>query len=169
MKFKFCPKCAGELKVEGAGHEKVPVCQKCGFRFYQNSKPCTGAVILDEQNRVMMGKRAKSPHLHKWDLLGGFLNDGEDSIEGTKREIMEELGVECKIGEVVTIVVDRYGLAKDDFNTINIFYKVKLLSQDFTPNEEIAEIKWFSQNEIPWKKLAFRNTTIALKVLFKVK
>lgn len=168
MAYKFCPKCGGNLRIEGDGSEQTPVCQKCGYKFYQNSKPCTGAIILDKEHKVMMARRANNPHKDKWDLLGGFLSDGEDPINGTKREIMEELGVECKVGDFVTIVVDNYGLAEDDFNTINIFYKIELMSHKFTTNGEIAELKWFAKDEIPWGELAFKNTALALKAFYKL-
>ncbi len=166
--YKFCPKCAGDLKMEGEGPDRFPVCQKCRFVFYQNSKPCTGAIILDKGNKVMIARRANNPHKDKWDLVGGFLSDGEDPIDGTKREILEELGVDCSVGDFVAIVVDNYGLAEDDFNTINIFYEVRLSSHKFTTNDEIAELKWFAKDEIPWDELAFNNTTLALTAYYKL-
>lgn len=163
--YKYCPKCAGSL-VEKNNH---PICQNCGFNFYQNSKPTSSAVIVNEKNEVLLLKRAINPHFGKWDIPGGFLENGEDPKVGLKREAKEELGINVKPLEILTICVDNYGLEEDDFYTFNVFYKCKISDGEIVIDQENSEFKWFSKNEIPWKELAFNNTTIALRVLFKVK
>ena len=167
--FKFCPKCAGELKVEGNGHNQVPVCRKCGFKFYQNSKPTSSALIVNGEDKVLLLKRAIKPHFGKWDIPGGFLENGENPVVGLKREAKEELGIDVKPLEILTICVDNYGLEEDDFYTFNVFYKCKISDGKIVLDQENSEFKWFSKNEIPWKELAFNNTTLALKALFNKK
>jgi ADP-ribose pyrophosphatase len=162
--YKYCPKCAGNL-AEKNGY---PVCQKCGFVFYQNSKPTSSSVIVNEKNETLLLKRAINPHFGKWDIAGGFLENGEDPVVGLKREAKEELGVSVEPLEVLNICVDNYGLAEDDFYTFNIFYKCKISDGEIVLDQENSEFKWFSKNEIPWNELAFDNTTIALRALFKV-
>lgn len=166
--FKFCPKCGGKLKEEKVESDCVPVCQSCGFKFFQNSKPTSGAVVEDGKGKVLLHKRANEPRAGCWDILGGFLSNGEDPIEGLKREMMEELGVDIEVGNLVGIYIDSYmhdELIKN--YTINIQYRVRLKSDDLKPNREISELRWFSESEIPWDKLAFKSQHNILKDYFR--
>jgi len=167
--YKFCPKCGGELKVEGEIHEQAPVCRKCGFKFYQNSKPTSSALIINEKDEVLLLKRSTDPHFGKWDIPGGFLENGEDPITGLKREAKEELDTEVEPIELISINIDKYGYAKGDFYTLNLFYRAKIVTGEIKLDAENSEYKWFAEEDIPWNELAFNNTTIALKALFKVK
>lgn len=168
--FRFCPKCAGVLEKitnrDGAAHL---ACKTCGFVFYQNSKPTASPLIIDEQNRILLVKRAIEPHFGKWDLPGGFLENGEDLVDGLKRETMEELGIEIEPIEVVTIFVDRYGNEDDDFHTFNVFVKSKMLSNNIDLDSENSEFAWFARENVPWKELAFENTKVAIKTFYNIK
>lgn len=167
MTYKFCPKCAGELEQK-ANHEGVihPTCKTCGFVFYQNSKPTASTVILNGNKEVLLVKRAIEPHFGKWDLPGGFLENGEDLLIGLKREAREELDVEIEPVEILSIFVDKYGYEKGDFYTFNVFVKSKISAGEIKLDAENSEFKWFKIEDIPWDDLAFNNTTIALKTLY---
>jgi ADP-ribose pyrophosphatase len=148
-------------------HTSHPVCQSCGFVFYQNSKPTASTVILNDKDEVLLIKRAINPHLGKWDIPGGFLENGEEPIEGLKREAREELSLEIEPIELLTIVVDEYGYIKGDFFTLNLFYKCRIISGEVKLDDENSDYGWFSKEKIPWNELAFKNTTLALKELYK--
>src|SRR5437016_1076925 len=105
------------------------VCEACQFVFYQNSKPCVGAIIL-ERGKVLLTKRAVEPFKAHWDIPGGFLEEGEAPEAGLKRELMEELGLTCRIKSMIGIVLDTYG--KSGEHTFNLYYKV----------EPIGKPKW---------------------------
>ncbi|OQA51903.1 MAG: GDP-mannose mannosyl hydrolase [candidate division WS2 bacterium ADurb.Bin280] len=169
MNYKFCPKCAGKLE-EKANHEGVihPTCSKCGFVFYQNSKPTASPVILNDKDEVLLVKRAIEPHFGKWDLPGGFLENGEELIVGLKREAREELGVEIEPLGIISIFVDKYGYAKGDFFTFNVFVKSRLKSSKIKLDSENSDFGWFAKENVPWGDLAFANTTIALKTLYNL-
>jgi len=166
--YKFCPKCAGELeyrKLETATH---PVCTRCGFEFYENSKPTAGALIEDERGRVLLSKRKIDPRKGYWDILGGFLEKGEEPLEGLKREIREELQIEMKDIVFQEIYIDHYfDSSETKYYTLNIIFRAKIKSGEIKPNYEISELKWFSKDDLPWDKLAFPNQKQTLKNFFK--
>lgn len=165
--FRFCPKCAGVLEKitnrDGAAHL---ACKTCGFVFYQNSKPTASPLIIDEQNRILLVKRAIEPHFGKWDLPGGFLENGEGLIEGLRRETKEELGVEINPLEITTVFIDRYG--ENGFYTFNVFIKSEIKDKKIQLDEENSQYKWFGKDEITWDQLAFENTAVAIKTLYKL-
>lgn len=168
MNYKFCPKCGGGLEEQKVEHATCPVCKSCGFVFYQNSKPTASPVILNEKNEVLLLKRAIKPHFGKWDLPGGFLENGEEPIDGLKREAMEEMNIEIEPIDILTIFIDKYPYDDGEFYTLNLFYRVKIKSGEIKLDSENSEFKWFKQEEIPWDELAFQNTETALKKLYSL-
>ena len=138
MDEKYCPACGGVLHaVPWEDDLTLPVCEVCGYRFYQNSKPCVVAIILDpEQDRILLCRRGIEPYKDCWDLPGGFLRNGEDPVDGVKREVKEELGVEIEIIRLFDILVDTYG--REDVFTFNVCYIVRLLTEDIRVGDELA-------------------------------
>jgi ADP-ribose pyrophosphatase YjhB (NUDIX family) len=61
-----------------------------------------GAVIL-HGNRVLLVKRGREPLKGQWSIPGGVLELGETLAEGLKREILEEVGLEIRVLEIVEV------------------------------------------------------------------
>jgi ADP-ribose pyrophosphatase YjhB (NUDIX family) len=159
MSYKFCPKC-GQRLVKKKLSDKIPrlVCSGCKFVFYQNSAPTASAIIV-RGNKVLLGKRAIKPRKGYWDVPGGFLENGEHPLDGVKREIKEELGVEIEILKQLGIFMDKYN--SWEF-TLNIYYLAKIKKGRPKAASDIKEIRWFTADELP-KKMAFKNNREALK------
>ena len=51
-----------------------------------------GAVVLNKENRVFVGKRRDNP-VNKWQMPQGGVNAGEELIDAMKRELQEETGI----------------------------------------------------------------------------
>lgn len=68
----------------------------CDLCKFENPKISTAGVIIKNQ-KLLVAKRAKEPFKGQWDFLGGFIEKGETPEEGHKREIKEELGVDCEV------------------------------------------------------------------------
>lgn len=96
-RYRFCP-CCGTKYSPGAldGRTKSFHCVRCGYRFYQNSKPACTAVIPDSSRTtsVLLLTRAIEPSIGKLALPGGFLNYGESAVDGLRREIWEEISTQ---------------------------------------------------------------------------
>jgi len=160
--YRFCPKCGGNLEYKKFDSATHPQCQKCGFVFYINAKPAVGAFVVD-RDKILLTKRAIEPSRGKWDFLGGFLETSEHPIDGLKREVKEETGVNVKVGVFLGFFMDeyRYGNIIGQY-VLNVFYICALKGSNFKLDPEILELKWFGRDEIPWDDLAFKNTRDAL-------
>ena len=59
-----------------------------------------GGIVINEKNEILMVK-----HLRQgWVYPGGMVEVGENVIDGLKREVMEETGVDIEVGEVFCII-----------------------------------------------------------------
>ena len=165
MNYKFCPKCGNPLKEITEDHHRRLQCTACGFIFYQNSKPCAGAIITDLDGKVLLGKRRVEPFKDWWDIPGGFLEAGEDPIEGARREVQEELGVDINIQGLLGMFVDIYGPTGD--STLNIFYLATISKGTPKASSDLVDFKWFAREDLP-SNIAFKNGQEALAAWLKL-
>ena len=95
--FKYCPKC-GSIHFE-INNEKSKRCADCGFVYYFNPSAATVALIMNEQNELLVCRRAKDPAKGTLDLPGGFIDMAETGEEGVRREVKEETGLDVRNAE----------------------------------------------------------------------
>lgn len=62
---------------------------------------CVGAVIHDENGRLLLVRRATEPGRGRWSLPGGRVEPGESDGAALRRELVEEVGLEVQVGELV--------------------------------------------------------------------
>ena len=83
-------------------------CPACGYVGYANAVPGAEAVCLDDEGRVLLGRRAFDPGKGLWDLPGGFLHEDEHPLDGLRREVREETGLEIDPGEFLGFWLEPY-------------------------------------------------------------
>lgn len=167
--FKFCPVCGGKLEFRG-GHEKVLTCLKCSFKFYQNSAPASGAIIINEKNQILLSEKNLKPYIGQWDIIGGFLKDGEHPEDGIRREVKEEIGVDIEIIKLFGVYMGQYYLGKNIYkNTLNFYYICRIKNGNPKIIEEISKLKWFYRKNIPYDKMAFDQEKQLIKDFFNIK
>ena len=158
--WKHCPRCGGPL--EGRDGSSVE-CSNCGFRYYASSKPTASGLVLDDEGRILLARRAREPDEGKWDLPGGFLEEGEDPRDALRRELEEETGLAVERVEFFDVVVDRYGDGEDAQSTLNLYWTCRVVSGEPKPDDDVAELRWFARDELPAREeLAFRNNAAVL-------
>ena len=121
-----------------------------------------GAIILNNENKIFVGKRLDNP-VNKWQMPQGGLDKGENYLSAMKREILEETSIKSiKILKEIDGFFE-YELPK---NLIGIIWKGKFRGQKQkwfitrfigeekeinlnTKNQEFIEWKWVFPNELP--------------------
>jgi ADP-ribose pyrophosphatase YjhB (NUDIX family) len=157
--WRWCPRCRAELE---RGDGKV-TCPECGLVQYANSEPTASAIVRDERGRLLLARRAAEPHLGKWDLPGGFLEEGEHPLDALRRELREEAGVEIEPLELEAIEMDVYGGDDGSPWTLNLYWEARLASGDPQPADDVSELRWFAPEELPGdEEIAFDNVARVL-------
>ena len=154
-----CPRCRQALEHEGRSVR----CPGCGLVAYGNPAPTASAVILDDAGRVLLARRAGDPGAGLWDLIGGFIEEGEDPLDALRREVREELTVDVELGEYLGGYPDRYG--DDGVYTLNFYWAARLTGGAIEVDEsELEEVAWFRAEDLPGAaEFAFPNTFQALE------
>lgn len=62
---------------------------------------CVGAVVADRDGRFLMIQRGQEPDMGRWSIPGGRVEPGESDTDAVAREVLEETGLEVRVGPLV--------------------------------------------------------------------
>ena len=145
MEYQFCPVCSHELTDRLQDDRIRRVCRGCGFIFYQNPTPAA-AVVLIENDLVLLVKRKYEPKAGDWSLPAGFIEYDESPSETAIRETKEETGLDTEPKRIAGIFQRP---ATKEGNNITIFvFKSDIISGKLTNSETHPEVGYFSYEEI---------------------
>ncbi len=103
-----------------------------------------GAVIV-EDDALLMIRRANDPGAGRWSLPGGRVDWGETLAHAVVREVLEETGVECVIGELLGWV-ERI---TEEFHYVIFDFVAQPLSfEDPVAGDDALEVAWVPLNEV---------------------
>jgi len=104
------------------------------------------AAVIRRDGLVLIGKRRAGDFYGGfWEFPGGKIEDGESPEECLKRELAEELGIECAIGPLLTDTFFRYperNIRLYSFLVDSITGEPGALEHD--------EISWVPPGELSW-------------------
>ena len=96
------------------------------------------AVLVNDEDKVLILKSSdkNEKHAGEWDLPGGHIHEGEGDIEGLKREVKEETGLDIANPEMVL----------DDGR--KKYYKSREYSGTIEISDEHTEYEWVTIEEL---------------------
>ncbi len=162
LPIKHCRNCgtAVQYRLPDDGDAKQrAVCPACSTVHYENPLNVVGTVpYLDE--RILLCKRNIEPRRGFWTLPAGFMELNETLAQGAARETLEESGAEFEMQGLFSVVsVVRTG-------QVHLFYRARLLSDQFDPGMETMEARLFTEASIPWDEIAFSTVRHTLERYF---
>ena len=110
--------------------------------------PCVGAVVRDDQGRLLLVRRGTEPGRGQWSVPGGRVEPGESGPQAAVREVLEETGLQVVVGALVGVVV-RTGPAGVTY-VIEDFHAVPAPGAGTSPTagDDADEARWFTDAEI---------------------
>ena len=144
MAYSYCPRCAAELaqsEMDGVVRVHCPQ-PECSFVHYENPTPVVAAIVQRGEDVILVRSHGWP---EKWfGLVTGFLEKSEDPAEGVLREVLEELGLEGTLGQLVGV----YPFKR--MNQVIIAYHVAVTG-DVTLGDELADYKLVPITKLkPW-------------------
>src|SRR5690348_16856336 len=119
-------------------------------------RPVAGAALVDDlgaPTRVLAARRTEPPALAGgWELPGGKVDPGEGVVEALRRELLEELGVEVEVGEVLSGPLPDGRWPLGDAYAMTVYW-ARVTAGEPAPIEDHDELRWLGREDlyaVPW-------------------
>jgi 8-oxo-dGTP diphosphatase len=119
------------------------------------------AVLVVQDDRVLLVRRVNEPFRGLWTLPAGFVNGGEDPAEAAARECLEETGLSVRVTRVYDIVSGREHPRGADFV---IVYQAEVIGGELQADDDADAVEWFGRDDLP--PLAFLATQKVLQSFY---
>ncbi len=154
---RFCPMCGAPLEMRQRSGTLRPVCTACDHTVFFDPKVAV-AVLIFQDDRVLLIKRAGDPLKGYWALPAGFVEWDEDPQQAACREVLEETGLMVEVDHLVDVfhTPDHGGLAD-----IVIAYAARITGGELSAKDDAEAVGWFTKSGLP--PLAFLPSQKLLK------
>ena len=150
--FIFCPYCGYKILNQQHSGFQCPSCKK--WTHYASAPAVSIAVKCGNEGLIAI--RGIDPGKGEMDLVGGFLEYGEDPLDGAIREFKEEAGSDISEDQLklLGIWIGSYKYQGENQLVLNIVYllevdkKIKII-----PADDVADLIWVPFSTKP--KFAF--------------
>ena len=118
-------------------------------------RPFACDIILIEDKKILLIRRANPPFKGEWALPGGMIEDGESSEECAAREMLEETGLKVEIVELSGLYSDPN---RDPRGVIAAAYMARRVGGALKAGDDAGGAAWFALDDLP--KLAADHSRI---------
>lgn len=139
VRYRFCPRCGGELSARADG--RMLRCAE-DHQHFPHIEPAVIMRVTDCEDRILLA-RQPSWMTGRLSVLAGFVEPGEFLEHAVAREVLEEVGVE------VTDVRYVKSQAWPFPSSLMLAFQARATDTALRlQEEEIAEAAWFSRQEL---------------------
>jgi len=106
------------------------------------------AVIVIQEGKILLVQHHKYEKEY-WLLPGGGVDFGETLQEAARRELLEETGLNCAVGDLLFV---SESIPPDEHrHVINYYFEAKLTGGDMYvgDDQQLVDVKWFLLDDLP--------------------
>lgn len=104
-----------------------------------------GAVIVDDDGRILLIQRGHEPSAGLWTVPGGRVEAGETDEAALCREVREETGLDVEVGPVAGSV-ERAGLGGTAYAITD--YVCRVVGGSAVAGDDAADLRWVTKEEM---------------------
>ena len=108
-----------------------------------------GAIVLNDRGEVLL---IKDDRRNSWTFPGGIVEEGEGLLDGVKREVLEETGIEIEVGELFCVTSNTckhpgYNGVREVPPKVMLDFVCRAIGGTPRPSEENSQTAWFPLDE----------------------
>ncbi|PRY21938.1 NUDIX hydrolase [Pseudosporangium ferrugineum] len=110
--------------------------------------PTVSAVVLNDRGEVLLGQRSDN---HRWALIAGLIDPGEQPAEALVREVLEETAVQVKVERLAGIALHEVTYPNGDHcHMVNTWFRCRAIGGEARVNDaESIAVGWFALDDLP--------------------
>ena len=159
-RFSYCPKCGDKLHL---GHDQdFPrlTCISCAFILYENPAVGVAAIVMNEHQHILLGRRRGGKYSDLWCIPCGYLEYHEDVYQGVKREFKEETNLDIELQRIFTV---QSNFHDPDCHSVGIWFLAHIYGGEMQAGDDLKEVAYFALDDIP--PLAFPTDQVVIDML----
>jgi len=125
--------------------------------------------VVIHEGRALLIKRGSEPLKDQWSIPGGTLELGESIQEGVRRELLEETGIEVRVGELIEVFdrIFRDAAGKIQYHFVIVDYLCEKISGEAKPASDVTDTAWVREEDLWNYKLTEAATRVIRKAFAK--
>jgi len=123
-----------------------------------------GGVVIAE-GRTLLIRRGSAPLEGQWSIPGGTLEVGETLVEGVRRELAEETGLEVRVLELIEVFerISPDGDGKTKYHFVILDYLCERIRGNARAGSDVTDVAWATESEL----VRYELTPTATRVIQK--
>jgi 8-oxo-dGTP diphosphatase len=123
-----------------------------------------GGVVISG-NRVLLIQRGHPPLEGQWSIPGGMLELGETLIEGVRRELAEETGLDVRVLDLIEVFerVDLDPSGKPKYHFVVLDYLCEVSNEAATAGSDVVNVAWVDRADLERYSLTPTATRVITK------
>ncbi len=123
-----------------------------------------GGVVISN-GRALLIRRGRPPLEGQWSIPGGMLEVGETLIEGVRRELREETGIEVRVGGLIEVFerINLDGAGKARYHFVVLDYQCAAIRGEARAGSDVTDVAWATSSELGKYSLTETATRVILK------
>ena len=118
-------------------------------RFLPTHIVSAGAIVLNERGEVLL---IRDDRRDSWIFPGGIIEEGEGVLDGVKREVLEETGIEAEVGELICVTSNTckhpgYNGVREVPPKVMLDFVCRAIGGTPRPSEENSKTAWFPPDQ----------------------
>lgn len=108
-----------------------------------------GGVVISD-GRTLLIRRGSPPLVGQWSIPGGMLEVGETLIEGVRRELLEETGIEVRVLDLIEVFerIDLDAGGKPRYHFVVLDYLCEAVGGEARAGSDVTAVAWAAPSEL---------------------
>lgn len=145
--YVYCPMCAGVLEARPRAGRPRMACPACGWVHFRDPGLGVAVLVRDPQGSVLLVRRGpNASQAGRWCIPCGYVDYGEEVREAAARELAEETGLTCVVGDVVQVRSNFHDPAK---LTVGIWFEGTVTGGVLQAGDDAVDAGYFPLDALP--------------------
>jgi len=110
---------------------------------------CSAGILDPTGDKILLVRRADNG---RWAVPGGYMEPGESAAEASAREVLEETGLQVRVGRLIAVYSNPNILIEypdgNRYQIVALYFAAEPIGGELRSSSETTEVGYFSPGEV---------------------